>query len=42
MHETDADDRSDLPPVVTAAEWQQARDALLVKEKRRQDEEGCE
>jgi predicted dithiol-disulfide oxidoreductase (DUF899 family) len=34
MHDTDADDRSALPPVVTPEEWQQARDALLVKEKR--------
>jgi predicted dithiol-disulfide oxidoreductase (DUF899 family) len=35
MKETDvADDRSPLPPVVTPEEWQQARDALLVKEKR--------
>jgi predicted dithiol-disulfide oxidoreductase (DUF899 family) len=34
MHDTDADDRSALPPAVTPGEWQQARDALLVKEKR--------
>ena len=34
MNHTDADDRSALPPVVTPEEWQQARDALLVKEKR--------
>jgi predicted dithiol-disulfide oxidoreductase (DUF899 family) len=33
MHDTD-DDRSALPPVVTPEEWQQARDALLVEEKR--------
>jgi hypothetical protein len=26
MHDTDADDRSALPPVVTPEEWQQARD----------------
>ena len=33
MKETDvADDRSALPPVVTPDEWQQARDALLVKD----------
>jgi predicted dithiol-disulfide oxidoreductase (DUF899 family) len=30
MHDTDADDRSALPPVVTPEAWQQARDALLV------------
>jgi hypothetical protein len=29
MHDTDADDRSALLPVVTLEEWQQARDALL-------------
>jgi hypothetical protein len=33
-----ADGRSALPAVVTPAEWQRARDALLVKEKR----ERCE
>jgi predicted dithiol-disulfide oxidoreductase (DUF899 family) len=35
MKETDAaDDRSALSPAVTPEEWQQARDALLVKEMR--------
>jgi predicted dithiol-disulfide oxidoreductase (DUF899 family) len=34
MHDTDADDGSALPPVVTPEEWQQARDALLANEKR--------
>jgi len=35
MEETNADDdRWALPAVVTPEEWQQGRDALLVKEKR--------
>jgi hypothetical protein len=37
MDATTADDRSALPAVVTPEEWQRARAALPVKEKR----EGC-
>jgi hypothetical protein len=37
-HANTADDRSTLPAVVAAAEWQRARDALRVKEKHERGE----
>lgn len=37
-HANTADDRSTLPAVVSSAEWQRARDALLVKEKHERGE----